>query len=60
MLGTKLGIVSLVDPIIYYEVLSGWWYDDEEEDKPLLFVESVLNLKNYANHFALATQSWQQ
>lgn len=59
MLGIKLGTVRVADPNIYYEVLSGWWDDDEEEDKPHLFIESVLNLKNYANHFALATQSWQ-
>ena len=59
MLGIKLGTVRVAGPNIYYEVLSGWWDDDEEEDKPHLFIESVLNLKNYANHFALAIQSWQ-
>ena len=59
MLGIKLGTVRVADPNIYYEVLSEWWDDDEEEDKPHLFIESVLNLKNYANHFALAIQSWQ-
>ena len=59
MLGIKLGTVRVADPNIYYEVLSGWWDDDEEEDKPHLFIESILNLKNYANHFALAIQSWQ-